>query len=128
MVLAAADVMAALTADRPHRARFDLEEAARVMHAEVEAGRLDREAVAAVVSAAGGPPMSARVVNPGGLTDREVEVLRSFARGHTNRVIGEELYISPKTVGRHVENIYAKIGVSTRAGAALYAMEHRLLG
>ena len=128
MVLAAADVMAALTADRPHRARFDLEEAARLMHAEVEAGRLEPEAVAAVVSAAGGPPLSARASNPGGLTDREVEVLRLLARGDTNRLIGDELYISPKTVGRHVENIYAKIGVSTRAGAALYAMEHRLLG
>ena len=127
MVLAAADVMAALTADRPHRVRFDLEEAAGLMHDEVEAGRLDPDAVAAVVSAAGGPPMSAMAVNPGGLTDREVEVLRLIARGQTNRVIGEELYISPKTVGRHVENIYVKIGVSTRAGAALYAMEQRLL-
>ncbi len=127
MVLAAADVMSALTADRPHRARFDLEQAARLMDVEVKAGRLDPEAVAAVVSAAGGPPMSAKALNPGGLTDREVDVLRLIARGHTNRVIGEELYISPKTVGRHVENIYAKIGVSTRAGAALYAMEQRLL-
>jgi DNA-binding CsgD family transcriptional regulator len=72
--------------------------------------------------------LSARASNPGGLTDREVEVLRLLARGDTNRLIGDELYISPKTVGRHVENIYAKIGVSTRAGAALYAMEHRLLG
>ena len=98
------------------------------MHAEVEAGRLAPEAVAAVVSAAGGPVISAKAANPGGLTDREVEVLRLIARGNTNRVIGEELFISPKTVGRHVENIYAKIGVSTRAGATLYAMEHRLLG
>ncbi len=127
-VLAAADVLAALTADRPHRARFDLEEAASMMQAEVAAGRLEPEAVAAVVSAAGGPTTSARAANPGGLTDREVEVLRLLARGGTNRRIGEELFISPKTVGRHVENIYLKIGVSTRAGAALYAMEHRLLG
>jgi HD-GYP domain-containing protein (c-di-GMP phosphodiesterase class II) len=128
MVLAAADVMAALTADRPHRARFDLEEATRLMKTEVAAGRLEPEAVAAVVSAAGGPPAATRAVNPGGLTDREVEVLRLLARGDTNRLIGEALFISPKTVGRHVENIYVKIGVSTRAGAALYAMEHRLLG
>ena len=42
--------------------------------------------------------------------------------------MAEILFISPKTVGRHVENIYAKIGVSTRAGATVYAMEHRLLG
>ena len=126
-VLAAADVMAALTADRPHRARFETSEAARMLEAEAGAGRLDREAVAAVMSAAEGRSRLARAVNPGGLTDREVEVLRLIARGNTNRVIGEELYISPKTVGRHVENIYVKIGVSTRAGAALYAMEQRLL-
>jgi HD-GYP domain-containing protein (c-di-GMP phosphodiesterase class II) len=127
-VLAAADVLAALTADRPHRARFDLGEAASMMQAEAAAGRLEPGAVAAVVSAAGGPTTSARAANPGGLTDREVEVLRLLARGGTNRRIGEELFISPKTVGRHVENIYLKIGVSTRAGAALYAMERRLLG
>lgn len=127
-VLAAADVMAALTADRPHRARFDVGEATRMLEAEAGAGRLDREAVAAVVSAAEGRSRLARPANPGSLTDREVEVLRLIARGHTNRVIGEDLYISPKTVGRHVENIYSKIGVSTRAAAALYAMEHRLLG
>ena len=48
-------------------------------------------------------------------------------RGHTNRKAGELLFISPKTVGRHVE-IYAKIGVSTRVGATAYAIEHRLLG
>ena len=128
MVLAAADVMAALTADRAYRARFDLEEAARLMQVEVASGRLAPEAVAAVVSAAGGPATSAKAANPGGLTDREVEVLRLLARGDTNRRIGQALFISPKTVGRHVENIYVKIGVSTRAGAALYAMEHRLLG
>ena len=126
-VLAAADVMAALTADRPYRARFDTREAARTLEAEAGSGRLDREAVAAVVSAAEGRSRLEKAVYPGGLTDREVEVLRLIARGQTNRVIGEELYISPKTVGRHVENIYVKIGVSTRAGAALYAMEQRLL-
>jgi HD-GYP domain-containing protein (c-di-GMP phosphodiesterase class II)/DNA-binding CsgD family transcriptional regulator len=126
-ILAAADVMAALTADRPHRPRLDLEEATHVLEAEVVAGRLNREAVTMVIAAAGGMQAVPKAVNPGGLTDREVEVLRLLARGDTNRGIGEELYISPKTVGRHVENIYAKIGVSTRAGAAVYAMEHRLL-
>ena len=126
-VLAAADVMAALIADRPHRHRFETSEATRMLEAEGDAGRLDPESVAAVVAAAEGRSRLAKAVNPGGLTDREVEVLRLIARGHTNRVIGEELYISAKTVGRHVENIYSKIGVSTRAGAALYAMEQRLL-
>ncbi|HSL26472.1 MAG TPA: response regulator transcription factor, partial [Acidimicrobiia bacterium] len=79
-------------------------------------------------TAAGRDGRPARSPNPGGLTDREVEVLRLVATGHTNRQVAESLFISPKTVGRHVENIYAKIGVSTRAGAALYAMEHRFLG
>ena len=126
-VLAAADVMAALIADRPHRGRFDTSDATRMLEAEADAGRLDAEAIGAVVAAVEGRARLARAINPGDLTDREVEVLRLIARGHTNRVIGEELYISPKTVGRHVENIYSKIGVSTRAGAALYAMEQHLL-
>ena len=118
--------MAALTADRPHDT-LDTSEATRMLEAEAGAGRLAREAVAAVASAAEGRSRLTRAINPGGLTDREVEVLRLIARSHTNRVISEDLYISPKTVGRHVENIYVKIGVSTRAGAAPYAMEQRLL-
>ena len=54
-------------------------------------------------------------------------MLRLIARGRSNREVAERLFISPKTVGRHVENVYAKIGVSSRAAAALFAMEHRLL-
>jgi DNA-binding NarL/FixJ family response regulator len=127
-ILAAADVMAALTAARPHRAPLEIDAAAVILETEVRSGKLDREAVAAVISAAGGSQGPSKVLNPGSLTEREVEVLGLIARGHTNRRIGEELFISPKTVGRHVENIYAKIGVSTRAGATLWAMEHRVLG
>jgi len=127
-IIAAADVMAALTADRPHRARFALDEAARMLEAEAASGLLDRAAVTAVIGAAGGQSRPTRTTNPGGLTDREVEVLSLLGRGHTNRQIGQELFVSPKTVGRHVENIYGKIGVSTRAGATVFAMEHRLLG
>lgn len=127
-ILAAADVLDALTSERPHRPALDLDDAASVLEKEAAEGRLDSAAVAWVVSAAGGAISSRMITNPGGLTDREVEVLRLLAGGHTNRSIGEFLYISPKTVGRHVENIYAKIGVSTRPGATVYAMEHRLLG
>jgi DNA-binding NarL/FixJ family response regulator len=61
------------------------------------------------------------------LTDREVEVLRLIARGRSNKEVASSLFISPKTVGRHVENLYAKIGVSSRAAAAVFAMEHGLL-
>lgn len=127
-ILAAADVMAALTSERPHRPRFDPADAARILAAEAEAGRLDPAVVGYVTAAAGEGLEPVKPANPGGLSDREVEVLCLIARGHTNRRVGDELFISPKTVGRHVENIYAKIGVSTRAGATVYAMEHRLLG
>jgi DNA-binding NarL/FixJ family response regulator len=107
---------------------MNVDEAAVVIKTEVTAGRLDGEAAALVLEAAGAHQKVPREANPGGLTDREVEVLSLIARGNTNRQVGDQLFISTKTVGRHVENIYAKIGVSTRAGAALYAMEHRLLG
>ena len=54
-------------------------------------------------------------------------MLRLIARGKSNREVAGRLVISPKTVGRHVENLYAKIGISSRAAAALFAMEHNLL-
>jgi len=126
-LLATADVLAALTAARPHRPAMTLEDAARVLTTEADQGRLDRRAVSHVIEAAGLSPTPPGTTNPAGLTDREVAVLRLLARGSTNRQVGDALFISPKTVGRHVENIYAKIGVSTRAGAAIFAMEHRLL-
>jgi HD-GYP domain-containing protein (c-di-GMP phosphodiesterase class II) len=125
-ILAAADTAVALTSERPHRPAFALEEARSILEGEVGAGRLDRTAVKLVLGAYGDArPMAPS--NPSGLTEREVEVLGLIARGRTNREVGDELFISPKTVGRHVENIYAKIGVSTRAGATVFAMENRLI-
>jgi HD-GYP domain-containing protein (c-di-GMP phosphodiesterase class II) len=126
-VLAAADVFAALTADRPHRLALADDAAARTLEGEAALGRLDADAVACVLAAAGRRPAPAPAVWPAGLSDREVEVLRLIARGRSNREVAERLVISPKTVGRHVENLYAKIGVSSRAAAAVFAMEHRLL-
>ena len=64
---------------------------------------------------------------PGGLTDREVEVLRLLAKGLTNRQVAEALVLSEHTVGRHVQNIYAKLRVSTRAAATAFAFEHDLV-
>lgn len=61
---------------------------------------------------------------PGGLTERECEVLRLVAAGHTNRRIGAELVISEHTVARHVQNIFTKLGVSSRSAATAYAYEH----
>ena len=80
-----------------------------------------------MLAAAGRRAAPARVALPAGLTEREVEVLRLIARGRSNRDVAAELVISPKTVGRHVENLYRKIGVRSRAAAAVFAMEHGLL-
>ena len=125
-ILAAADVYAALTSDRPHRPAFRDEEAARTLEAEA-ASKLDADAVSCVLAAAGRRAAPSPPRWPADLTDREVEVLRLIARGRSNREVAERLFISPKTVGRHVENLYAKIGVSSRGAAAVFAMEHRLL-
>ncbi|MGH3192059.1 MAG: response regulator transcription factor, partial [Streptosporangiaceae bacterium] len=59
---------------------------------------------------------------------REAEVLRHAARGLTTREIASRLYISPKTADHHIQRVYTKIGVSTRAAAALWAMQHALVG
>jgi len=56
-----------------------------------------------------------------------VEVLHLAARGLTTKSIAAELYISPKTADHHIQHVYTKIGVSTRAAAALWAMEHELV-
>jgi ATP/maltotriose-dependent transcriptional regulator MalT len=65
---------------------------------------------------------------PCGLSAREAEVLRLVATGLTNKQIGAELTLSSKTITRHLSNIFAKIGVSSRAGATAFAFEHRLAG
>ena len=67
------------------------------------------------------------MARPAGLTEREVDVLRLIARGHTSRQVAALLGIAPKTVGHHIEHIYLKAGVTTRAGATLFAMESGLL-
>ena len=65
---------------------------------------------------------------PDGLTAREVEVLRLLAAGKTNKEIADALVVSDRTVGRHIENVYAKIGARRRADAAAYALRHGLTG
>src|SRR5438034_8088219 len=109
---------------RPHREPLPAEQAVEALAQEVEAGRLDADAVAAVLEAAGqGAPRFAR---PGGLTDRESEVIALVARGLQTKQVARALGISVKTADRHIQNAYGKIGVSTRAAAALFAMEHGL--
>jgi HD-GYP domain-containing protein (c-di-GMP phosphodiesterase class II) len=125
-ILAAADVYAAMCEPRPHRAARSPAEVADELREEARDGRLDGEAVDAVLAAAG-HEATRRTVRPAGLTSREVEILRLVAWGLLNKEIARRLQITPKTVGNHVEHIYAKIGVSSRAAAGLFATEHGLL-
>jgi HD-GYP domain-containing protein (c-di-GMP phosphodiesterase class II) len=124
-LLAAADAYHAMTEPRPHRSALSREEAAQVLRGEVLAGKLDAGSVAAVLEAAGHRPM--RVARPDGLTERETQVVALLARGLQTKQIGRALGISTKTADRHVQNAYGKIGVSTRAAAALYAMQNGLV-
>jgi putative nucleotidyltransferase with HDIG domain len=126
-LLAAADAYQAMTQVRPHRVAVPPARAAEVLTGEAAAGRIDPECARAIVEAAGGRPSRARMAWPAGLSDREVEVLRLVAAGRSNRAIAEELFISPRTAEHHVQHVYTKIGVSTRAGAAMFAIEHGLL-
>jgi HD-GYP domain-containing protein (c-di-GMP phosphodiesterase class II) len=125
-VLAAADVYQALAEPRPHRPALAAADRERVMHEEVTAGRLDGDAVSAVLGAAGHRTRS-RSASVRGLTDREIEVLGLLARGLSNKEMAAQLSISAKTVGSHVEHIYTKIDASTRGAAAMFAMRHGLI-
>lgn len=125
-VLGAADVYQALVENRPHRPPYDASTAAHILHSEVKEGRLDADAVNAVLAATG-HAVGRRRTWPCGLTSREVEVLALIARGHTTRAVADRLHVAEKTIGNHVEHIYAKIGSSTRAEASLFAMRYGLL-
>lgn len=125
-ILAAADTYQAMTSTRPYRAPYDPATTAKLMEQEVSKGRLDAQAVGAVLAAAG-HARKMRSAWPGGLTDREVEVLRLISRGASQKDVGKFLVISHRTAAHHIQHIYDKIGVSTRAAAAMYAMEHDLL-
>src|SRR5439155_22402733 len=126
-IMAAADAYQAMTEPRPHRPALFSEQAADEVRREVRTGRLDGDAVQAVLAEAGHRGARARRERPAGLSEREVEVLRLLARGFSNRVMAEQLYLSSDTVKHHIQHIYAKVDVSTRAGATLFAMEHGLL-
>ncbi len=124
-VLAAADAYHAMTEPRPHRGPAPAERAAEELAREASAGRLDADAVTAVVEASG--QRAPRLERPAGLTEREAEVVGMLARGLQTKQVARALGISAKTADRHIQNAYRKIGVSTRAGATLFAMEHGLI-
>ncbi len=124
-LLAAADAYQAMTEPRPYREPLPVERAASELAAEAQAGRLDPDAVSAVIEAAGQRPP--RLERPAGLTEREAEVVGMLARGLQTKQVAHALGISAKTADRHVQNAYRKIGVSTRAAATLFAMEQGLV-
>ena len=126
-LLAVADSYQAMTQDRPYRAALAPQAAARELEAATRAGRFDPECTRAVIQAAGQRPSRSRSPWPRGLSDREVEVLRLVARGLSNRQVAATLVISSRTAEHHVQHVYTKIGASTRAAAAMFAMEHGLL-
>ena len=124
-LLAAADTYHALTEPRAHRPAFSPQQAGAILAEEVKGGRLDHEAVGAVLEARGERVMPLN--RPAGLTEREIEVVGLLARGLLTKQIAHQLGISAKTADRHVQNAYKKIEVSTRAGATLFAMQHGLV-
>jgi len=128
-ILAACDVYRGMTEARAHRPARTTEEAAAALADEARRGSLEREAVAAVLAAAGHRRTRSdrRAELPDGLTEREVEVLRLLARGLSNKEVGRALHISAVTAKNHVAHIYEKSGVATRAAAALYAVTRGLV-
>ena len=121
------DVYQALVEGRPHRPARVPAAAIEELQREAREAKLGEEVVGAVLGALGHRVPPVRREWPAGLSDREVEVLRLLAHGLSNREMAERLVISPKTVGHHVEHIYRKVGVTTRAAATLFATEHNLL-
>jgi HD-GYP domain-containing protein (c-di-GMP phosphodiesterase class II)/DNA-binding CsgD family transcriptional regulator len=126
-VLAAADVYQAMTERRSYRPAHTPEACAGQLQGEARAGRLDPAVVQAILAVAGHRVSATRRAWPAGLSDREVEVLRLVAHGLTNREMAKRLNIAEKTAGHHIQHIYNKVGVSTRAAATLFALQHDLL-
>lgn len=124
-LLAAADAYHAMCEPRPYRDALEPDRAAEELAADANAGRLDPDAVRTVIEAAG--QKAPRLKRPAGLTDREAEVVTMVARGLQTKQVARALGISAKTADRHIQNAYRKIGVSSRAAATLFAMEHGLL-
>jgi HD-GYP domain-containing protein (c-di-GMP phosphodiesterase class II) len=125
-LLAAACAYRAMTEPRSHRPAMTAKQATAELRGEVRAGRLDANAVDAVLAAAG-QSHGKRRTGPAGLTPREVEVLTLIARSASNRQVAEKLGITAKTAGTHIERIYSKIGASSRSTATLFALQHGLL-
>jgi HD-GYP domain-containing protein (c-di-GMP phosphodiesterase class II) len=126
-ILAAADCYGAMREARPYRPALDEAAAEAELLREAKEERLDPDAVDAVLAAAGHRVSKRPRELPGDLTPRELEVLLELVSGGSNQAIGDGLGISAKTVGHHVQHIYEKAGVRSRAAATLWAFEHDLV-
>jgi DNA-binding NarL/FixJ family response regulator len=129
-LLAAVEVYVGLTTERADRPAFSADDAAAALRELASRGVIERAAADAVLAKAGhqkAPKSAGGAQRPGGLSRREVEVLCLAAMGLTTREIADRLFISPKTADHHIQHVYTKIDVSTRAAAALWAMQHELV-
>lgn len=124
-VIAAADACHALTEERAYRPARSVEQAVAQVREDASQGRLDHDCVEAVAKAMGARGGATRAVP--GLTAREVEVLRELARARSEKEIATRLGIGARTAHHHIEHIYGKLGVSTRAGAVLQGIARGLL-
>ena len=125
-ILGAVDAYQSMCEPRPYRPALLASDAAKELLSEVKAGRLDGDAVEAVLGAAGHRVVRRREW-PAGLTAREIDVLRLLARGLSAKQIAARLVISPKTARNHIEHIYVKIDASSRVTASLFAIQHGLI-
>jgi HD-GYP domain-containing protein (c-di-GMP phosphodiesterase class II) len=126
-ILAAAEAFQTAREARPYRAALSDAAAASRLRGAVRDGKLCPEAVEAVLAVAGQPARRDTTERLSGLTPREIEVLRLIAAGNTAKEAARELDIAPKTADNHIQSLYSKIGVTTRAAAALYALERGLV-
>lgn len=125
-IIAVADVCASLVEPRAHRAALSPESAGRALADDVRDGKLDGEVVNAVLAVAFGAK-APRPRASSGLTEREIEVLRLVAEGHSNKELARRLVISENTARHHLESVYAKLEVRSRAGAVMRGLERGLL-
>jgi HD-GYP domain-containing protein (c-di-GMP phosphodiesterase class II) len=126
-IVAVADAYQELTEDRPGNTALASSAAVKVLQSEVGT-RFDGDCVDALAQGTGTPrTAAAQRAWPSGLTEREVQVLRLVAKGMTVKEIAKQLVVSDSTARHHLEHIYDKASVSSRAGAVMFAVENGLL-
>jgi HD-GYP domain-containing protein (c-di-GMP phosphodiesterase class II) len=126
-ILSAAETFQTAREARPYRPALSDTASAAKLRAAVREGKLCPQAVEAVLACAGQPARRDSGAGLSGLTPRETQVLRLIAAGHTAKEAARQLAIAPKTADNHIQSLYSKIGVATRAAAALYALERGLV-